>query len=261
MMTSMLACFIFFATAIQPPSGRLLPSEFPSTTATKAGAPGDPVNVVLVGTRSELVSAFCAAGWFVSDPITVRSAVRIGVSVALNRPYPAAPVSDLFLFGRAQDVAFEQSVGPSARSRHHVRFWEAGTNAEGRPIWIGAGTFDVKVGRSPATGRLTHRIAANVDAERDTILAALRESGGLAEESLWPRGGPTSGRNGEGDCYYTDGRVAIGILKVGNPTCDRCGPCMRPTMRLTCDRQDATRNRIEAIVTLPPARLARIAQR
>ena len=223
-MTSLLACCVLSIAAIQPPSGLPLDSAFPVTTTTKLGTPGDPVNLVLVGTRSELLGEFRAAGWSVSDPITARSALRIGFSVAFNRPYPAAPVSDLYLFGRAQDVAFELAVGPSARSRHHVRFWEAGTNSNGRPVWVGAGTFDVRVGRSPATGRLTHRIAANVDAERDTILAALRESGTLIEEHLWSRSAPAVGRNGEGDCYYTDGGVGVGVLKAGCPMPAECGP-------------------------------------
>src|SRR5262245_48773536 len=167
-MTPLLA-WLLLPVGAQPPAPIL-----PAATLTKVGTPGDPVNLVLVGTRSELSAAFRAAGWSLADPITLRSSVRIGVSVALNRPYPAAPVSDLFLFGRAQDLAFESAVGPSARSRHHVRFWEAGVSSDGRAVWVGAGTFDVRVGRSPATGRLTHRIAADVDTEREEILAALR---------------------------------------------------------------------------------------
>ncbi len=226
-MTPLLACCLLSVVAVQPPSGLLPTSAIPTTTITKVGAAGDPVNLVLVGTRSELVAAFRAAGWFVADPITVRSSVRIGFSVTLNRPYPAAPVSDLYLFGRTQDVAFESAAGPSARSRHHVRFWEAGTSSDGRPVWVGAGTFDVRVGRSPATGRLTHRIAADVDAERGAVLAALRGSGGLAEEYQWSHGGAAIGRNGEGDCYYTDGNVGVGVLRADCPPSTVCRPPVR----------------------------------
>src|ERR671930_852278 len=35
----------------------------PQTTRTKDGIPGDPLNVALVGTRRQLLAAFCAAGW------------------------------------------------------------------------------------------------------------------------------------------------------------------------------------------------------
>ncbi len=184
----------------------------PVVTRTRDGRPGDPVNLRLVGTRDELVRGFRAAGWAVADPITARSALRIGVSVAFDRPYPAAPVSDLYLFGRVQDVAFERAVGGSARARHHVRFWQAGCGPDGRPVWVGAGTFDARVGRSPATGRLTHRISPDIDAERDTILSDLTRAGALASGRVEAGAGPFVGRNGECDCYHTDGGIGAGEL-------------------------------------------------
>ncbi|HEX4613868.1 MAG TPA: LssY C-terminal domain-containing protein [Urbifossiella sp.] len=181
--------------------------DLPSVTRTKEGRPGDPINLRLVGSRCDLIRAFHAARWSQAEPIMVRSSVRIGASVALGRPYPAAPVSDLYLFGRPQDVAFERTVGGSARTRHHVRFWQARED-----VWIGAGTFDAKVGRSQATGRLTHRIAPDVDTERDTILSDLEGSGALAGRRVTPRNGPSCCRNGEGDCYFTDGGLGEGVL-------------------------------------------------
>ena len=39
-------------------------------------------------------------------------------SVLLDRPDPTAPVSTLLLWGRKQDLAFEQEVGRSARQRN-----------------------------------------------------------------------------------------------------------------------------------------------
>lgn len=192
---------------------------------TRTGTPGDPINLVLVGSRTELCAAFQSAGWSAADPITARSAIRIGVSVALNRPYPAAPVSDLYLFGRTQDLAFELSVGPSARSRHHVRFWQASTTPDGQAIWAGSGTFDLRVGRSPATGRLTHRISPDVDTEREAIISALEQAGWLTAITRWPGRGPSTGRNGEGDCYYTDGTVTVGVLADIPAPLGECGTC------------------------------------
>ncbi|WP_088255454.1 LssY C-terminal domain-containing protein [Fimbriiglobus ruber] len=207
MIPSAIVCLL-----IVSPSGPTTPAPFPTLTTTKDGRAGDPINLRLVGTKNELVAAFCAAGWSPADRTNVRSAVRIGASVVLNRPYPQAPVSDLYLFGRVQDVAVEREVGGSARSRHHARFWEAGCTADGRSIWVGAGTFDARVGRSPATGKITHRIAPDVDTERDTVLADLGRAGRLSAARLAPRDGPFDGKNGEGDCYYTDGNVGEGEL-------------------------------------------------
>src|SRR4051794_2282109 len=76
----------------------------PQTTRTKDGLPGDPLNVALVGARRQLLAAFCAAGWVPADPITLRSSVGISVSVLFNVPYPQAPLSNLYLWGRPQDL-------------------------------------------------------------------------------------------------------------------------------------------------------------
>ena len=57
----------------------------------------------------------------------------------LDRPDPDAPVSPLYLFGRKQDLAFEQEVGRSADRRHHVRWWLTDQTEAGRPFWLGVG--------------------------------------------------------------------------------------------------------------------------
>ncbi len=35
----------------------------------------------------------------------------------LNTPYPTAPFSTLYLFGRGQDIGFEKAIGDSPRRR------------------------------------------------------------------------------------------------------------------------------------------------
>jgi hypothetical protein len=155
-----------------------------------------------------------AAGWYPADPTTWRTSVRISASVLLRRPYEAAPMSNLYLFGRKQDLAFQRPVGSSARQRHHVRFWRSeAVDGDGRPLWLGAATFDRDIGFSRHTGQVTHHIAADVDAERDLLLGDLEQTGWLARQYPVPGVCPTgNGRNGGGDRYFTDGRLTVGIL-------------------------------------------------
>ena len=76
------------------------------------------------------------AGWDAADPVTRASSIAIARSVLLGRPDSTAPVSPLYVFGRAQDVAFEREVGRSASRRHHVRLWQApDLRIAGRPVW------------------------------------------------------------------------------------------------------------------------------
>ena len=101
-----------------------------------------------------------------------------------KRPDPDAPVSNLYLFGRKEDLAFEQPVGDSPRHRHHVRFWQTDkADADGRPVWVGSAVFDERVGLSRTTGQITHVTAADVDAERDYLFRALEQTGDLASST------------------------------------------------------------------------------
>jgi hypothetical protein len=190
-------------------------ANVPGITRTKTGVPGDPLNVALIGTEEDVVKILVAAGWHPADPLTSRNSLRIVGATLLRRPYVAAPVSDLFLWGRKQDLAFEQPVGHDPRLRHHVRFWRSEkTDWEGRPIWVGGATFDKRVELSRRTGQVTHRIAAEVDAERDKLLADLKETGDLAEEYVVEGFHQVrEGRNGGGDRWHTDGNLYVGVIK------------------------------------------------
>ncbi len=190
--------------------------RFEMVTHTPQGIPGDPINVGLVGTKKEVVHAFAVAGWDTADAVTLRTAIDIGESVLFSRPYPDAPVSPLLFEGHPQDLAFEKPAGDSADRRHHVRFW--GTDAagdDGRPLWLGAASFDRGVGLSHDTGAITHHIGADIDAERDFLVGDLSSAGELTSTSEIPGIGATrTGRNGGGDPYFTDGKAIIGVLKI-----------------------------------------------
>lgn len=183
-------------------------------TTTADDIPGDPINVGLVGSKEEVIRAFAAAGWDPADKITLRSSVDIGLSVVLDRPDLDAPVSPLFFEGRKQDLAFEKPVGRSADERNHVRFWlTERTGTDGRPLWLGSASFDRGVGLSHDTGQITHHIGPDVDAERDLVIDDLRKAGKVSSTYEIPGIGATSsGRNGGGDPYFTDGKALVGVL-------------------------------------------------
>jgi hypothetical protein len=190
--------------------------DAPQLTFTKAGIPGDPLNLSLVGSESDIQRAMVAASWFPADPITLKSALRITAATVAARHYDDAPVSSLYLWGRKQDLAFEQPSGGDPRRRHHVRLWRAEKVDEaGTELWMGAATYDTRVGLSHTTGQITHHIAADVDTERDKLIGDLSQSGGL-RELRWVDGFHVqlSGKNGGGDPWKTDGRLAVGTLKT-----------------------------------------------
>src|SRR4051794_25199256 len=148
--------------------------DVPGITHTAAGIPGDPLNVALVGTQADLIKAMIAAKWSPADALSLKSSLEIAVDAVFKRPDPDAPVSNLFLFGRKEDLAFEQEVTDNPRHRHHVRFWHTDKlDADGRPVWVGSAAYDERVGMSRTTGQITHVTAADVDTERDYLFQCL----------------------------------------------------------------------------------------
>lgn len=186
----------------------------PRCARTGNDIPGDPLNIALIGIEADLGKALLAAGWHPADPLTLESCLRIASDTVLRREYDNAPVSSLYVWGRKQDLAFEQPVGHDPRKRHHVRFWRSTElDAQGRPLWIGGATFDRKVGFSHTTGQITHHISPEVDAERDKLLLDLQHAQKL-ESVKWLDGfhEQLTGKNGGGDPYHTDGRLPVGVL-------------------------------------------------
>jgi hypothetical protein len=186
----------------------------PMVTTTADGIPGDPLNVGLVGSRAEILVALRRAGWYPADALTLKSDIEIAGAVLFDRPFRQAPVSPLFYEGRREDLAFEKPHGQSPDRRNHVRFWQTlAAGGKGRPVWLGSATFDRGVELSHYTGQVTHRISADVDAERDLLIADLAAARVLIETFQVTGAGPTLfGRNGGGDRYYTDGELTIGVL-------------------------------------------------
>jgi len=179
-------------------------------THTSDGHPGDPINVALEGAEQQVVRAMLAAGWFPADPVTLSSSVKIAVDTALRRADDSAPVSPLFLFGRKQDLAFEKPVPGGPRHRHHVRLWRWDKERNGLPVWFGAVTYDDRAGLSYTTGQVTHHISPDVDAERDLLVAGLLAAP-RANSVEWIDDfhRALEGRNGGGDPWRTDGRLAV----------------------------------------------------
>ncbi len=182
----------------------------PVTSFNREGAASDPINVKITATAGQLAAAFAAAGWYRADEIDFVTSARISYDSILGRKYATAPVSNLYLYGRKEDYAFELP-GTSVRQRDHARFWDTGSKGgDGRSIWVGGATRDIKVEISHVTHLPTHKISSDVDAERTNVVDCLDLSGWVIEEG-WEAsfGKPTEQRNSLGDMYYTDGRRAV----------------------------------------------------
>jgi hypothetical protein len=188
----------------------------PTHTTTSSGHIGDAINIAFIGTEEELHHMLSTSGWYAADPITAKTSFRIAADVCLRKPYPHAPVSNLYLWGRKQDAAFEQPVGNSPKQRHHVRFWQSKKiDSNSKPLWLGAATYDERVEISRTTGGITHKIAPNIDRERNKLVNDAIAAGKL-DGYYWVEEFHrlANGKNGGGDPYFTDRRLAVGVIDV-----------------------------------------------
>jgi hypothetical protein len=191
-----------------------VPNYFIGRTRTSDGLLGDPVNLALLGDEAQVHAAMTAAGWTRADDVTVTSSLQIVRTTLSRRSYPEAPVSPLHLFDRQQDFAYQQEVAGSPSQRHHVRFWRCPQEWRlpgGYAVdWVAAGTFDRRVGLSLMTFQVTHRIAKDIDVERDHIVASLTGTDPRVEvDRIRHFASGYHARNGGGDQMVTDGDLPV----------------------------------------------------
>ncbi|QJC22094.1 LssY C-terminal domain-containing protein [Arcanobacterium buesumense] len=191
-----------------------VPDYFIGRTRTTDGVLGDPINLAFDGDANDIRSAMQHAGWIEADPITVRSSIGIVMSTLRRRPYPSAPVSTLKLFGRKQTFAFQQEVGGNAAKRHHIRFWHVPDGwllPGGQKVgWLAAATYDRSVGLNVFTLQVTHKIDADIDAERDYVINTLRYADPENKVRVIENFSTAyQAWNGGGDLVETDGHLPV----------------------------------------------------
>ncbi|PRY12045.1 LssY C-terminal domain-containing protein [Kineococcus rhizosphaerae] len=218
-----------------------VPDYFIGRTTTSSGILGDPVNLAVQGRAEQVHAAMSAAGWTRADDLTLRSGWGIVVSAVLRRSYRSAPVSGLFLFGRLQAFAYEMEVGGDAARRHHVRFWPTPADwvlpGGQRVDWLAAGTYDRAVGLSLFTLQVTHKIDADIDVERDHVVATVRAGSPHARTGVLSHFVPAfRSRNGGGDVVRTDGSLVVLDLTDG-PADDRAQPAEASGRPALADRR------------------------
>ena len=184
-------------------------STYPTLTHTKSGAAGDPINVLFVGSKDQILNSFHQASWLIPDPITTKSSERIAMDSLAHRSYPTAPVSNLYVYGRVQDMAFEKPTTDAAY-RGHIRIWNTGLLIGGQPVWIGAATYDSGIELTSTTHLPTHHIAPTVDMERNAVGADLATTHLVKEELFVVLTPPIFfAHNGGGDYYASDGNILV----------------------------------------------------
>jgi len=191
----------------------------PAFVTNKDGSKtGDPLNLVIIGKAEAVWPAFLRMGWDPTAAMTTGSALKTGVFGIFGGGYRYAPISDLYVYGRAQDIAL-QKVRNNIHYRNHLRLWKAPVRYQGRPVLIGQISRDIGSRFTTKSSTLTtHRIDPDVDETRASLiqdflwaqaLDIFGYAGGVGEISIEePRGNLT------GDIFFTDGKRAVMVLSA-----------------------------------------------
>lgn len=223
----LIPAFIRLVRIIRPPK------HLPLYCVTPDGFASDPLNVGIIATRRQLIGAMEASGWHMADPHRLKNLVRHGLSIAFGWDYPNAPVSNLYLFGRKQDLAFEIPLN-GASNRHHVRFWATTFHDKKKLtvksihwhhrrdhvqtdnlLWVGAASLDVGIMPIRHNFQLTHMIHPDTDQERELIVKQLRTHKLVSKTEKVELGKPYRVTNRVWRGYLeSDGIMTIVRLKV-----------------------------------------------
>jgi hypothetical protein len=170
---------------------------------------GDPLNLVIVGGLDDAFPALVRRGWSPTEQKWSGAIMKMITSALSGERYINAPVSDLYLFGRAQDLAL-QKARDTIHQRNHLRLWLSPMRYRGKPVWVGQISRDIGVRLTFHSPTLTtHKIDPDVDEARTSLTEDMAYSQNLQKIGFVkgvgaaPPGAPSE--NLTTDPYYTDG--------------------------------------------------------
>jgi len=197
-------------------AGTVLLPALPPRAMDKQGRTGaDPINLLFRGSAAQVDTAFVHAGWMAAQRSTFGSLARETEDIVLQRRDSAGPMSHEYYQGRVEDLRFERA-SPTARARHHVRLWRADSSDT---LWAAAATEDVGMLVSARSHTVTHRIARDIDHERELLIGDLLAGGCVVLEGYGALpGADHSGVGVAHQAFDTDARVAVlRIVPCGGP--------------------------------------------
>jgi hypothetical protein len=182
------------------------------TYSKRQRQPMDLVNLLFVGSQSEVDRAFAEAGWIGSRANSMRATTAAIRAIAEQRGFSDAPMRTLLLDGREPDLRLQKSLD-TFEKRDHLRIWKRDLELDGQPVWASAATRDLGMTFGLHPFGFTHEIQNDVDLERDKVVHDLVLGGCVDSVAYVQR--PDSVRE-TGEDYRkgvsTDARVAVVAL-------------------------------------------------
>ena len=177
---------------------------------------GDPLNLVLIGSRNNIFAALARAGWDETEAVTFSTALKTAKAFFSGDMYLNAPISPQHLFGRTQDLGLQKGRD-SIHERNHLRLWLSPWFYKGKSVWIGQISRDIGIRLTTGAWNLTtHEIDPVVDDSRDYLVTDIMSVQSLSKIGYVNGVGEATPENPRkillGDPYWTDGRRAVMVI-------------------------------------------------
>lgn len=197
--------------------------QLPCCTSRQNGTgAGDPVNLIIVGSHSEVANALARGGWDETEALTAGSAWRTFKAFFGGGEYKYSPMSSLYIYGRAQDAGF-QKARDTIHERNHLRLWLSPMKFRGDHVWVGTITRDIGIYFTSQTWNLTsHAIDPYVDEARGNLIEDFINAQSVERFGYVDGVGATTKdapqRNLMNSPWWTDGdRLVVEISKTPVP--------------------------------------------
>jgi LssY C-terminus len=200
--------------------------QLPCCVTNKDGdKTGDPLNLIVVGGIDDAFPSLVRRGWSLTEATWSGAIMRMVTSALAGERYPYAPVSNLFLLGRQQDIAL-QKARDTIHQRNHLRLWKSPLQYHGKSVWIGQISRDIGSRLTIHSPTLTtHKIDPDVDKAVMALLTDLMYSQNLQKFAFVKGVGAATKdnprRNLTTDPWYTNGlRVVLFFDRVPTSMAD-----------------------------------------
>jgi hypothetical protein len=179
------------------------------STGEDGATNGDPLNLVFIGSREDISSAFVRRGWLPAEQTYGKAVWKTIKSFLFGTRYRYSPLSPLYFSKRQQDFA-GQKPRHTVHQRNHLRVWLTQMRYQGKSVWVGQISRDIGVRFTLKTWPpVTHKIDPDIDEAMYALLEDLVYSQQIAKTG-WVNGVGAATRskpryNLTGDPYFTAG--------------------------------------------------------
>ncbi|MEA3410611.1 MAG: LssY C-terminal domain-containing protein [Pseudomonadota bacterium] len=184
---------------------RELLEQLPCCVTARDGSRGEPLNLVMVGSLTDIGSSL------------------------IRRSYRVAPAAPWYLFGRVQDVSLNKQDTWVAAQPHTVRAWLTDIRFQGKTVWIGSVTMPLGGRFAGGSGNdAGPRLDPNIDEARNDLVQDMIYSQHLGRLGFARGVGRVTTSKPRatqgGGTYHTDGLRAVllfehdpvSISEIGN---------------------------------------------